>query len=1579
MLNFTETAIRLYRQLFGTPELAGQLADGIETVLDGNTAVAVTEACISEVAALGGGFLEQGAALAWLSEQQRITSNLFDEKLSVQQADSPRGALAAAIGVTLSGHRSSVFLNAQNMASCQDLLQLAVGRRLPLVVHLDNRLFSMQGNSAGSGHEALNQIMDSGCFILFAANAQEAVDFTLIARHVAEITLSPAIVVMDGNETALAAQDVRLPSIELVKQFIGRVDDKIKSPSIAQKQLFSETRDRLHAWFDLDKPALQGMMLEPKIAALGNAARKVYFDELIESSLSKAFSTFAKLTGRKYSSISASGLKKSDIIFIAQGSAIETIKAMNKFLHKQKVAKDKIKVGVIGLSSVRPFNADKLIDLLSKNRCTSNQIVVLERLNVPLADDAPLMREIRAAIQKKNISAQMPKLHSIIYGLAGVSLNIADLWQLCKEIKNNQLKSQYIGIPFNTDSLSAASTHPKRQVMLDTLKRYYPQINSLGLNAKEKLLPLFVDSNNKAKQANNHLSIAISYLTDNKSNTAYTMDLASFLHKLNANFIRSFISPAWEQWSKRQTDYLTQSNDAYDTGASSLVDYFIVLAADGKSILKACQGLNDNGQLLFTDNGFFKAQTTTKAEQQIWKNCLALIKQKNLTLYKINAVDNKCFENRDVEVSAEKIQWEKILGIFSGILHANNMLNIKARKILSIRQSFLSHFSEENQSMLSVFFKQTMENIKTFDSNYFVENVENKQGNIGLTDSKAAEDNIQIKPSMVEKIGHAGSGYDSLPRFWDQVGVLYNSGQISQLTADPYLTAGLVPSLTASFNDISIQNPGLDIPQFKSQNCTACGLCWVNCPDSAIASVALTPKALIDTAINCSGADALRQVSGKLASHIAKQLRSGAINDETQAKYAKDLLIDAINWLKEKSGLPEERLLAIEADFEKALPVIANLPIVDSDIFFHSQEKQENGSGELFSLTINPEACKACGLCVELCEEQALVQLASDPTSTNTIEDNNEEIQVVEKLSATQYKKLWQIWQQTPDTLSTTIERLITEKSMPTGAALMLSRHNAFALSGGDSAEPASGEKIAMRQLLSAVEYHQQPLLFRFISEIEQLKDELKQEINSSLSAALPTDNLSLLSERLSDIKTRQVDLNELLDSNVQVMESAAIDAAKVRTYVEHVLQLNELHWKLSQGIYGIGRSRYSLCITSNSLASWAGTFPHNPFHVPVNIDVTGETAQIAAGLVHGQVNDLLSAISLKRQAKASIDVRYAKEVGKLEQLDWNDLTYDEQQLCPPLLLVGGDDLLGGQGFSQVSQLLNSSYPVKIVVFTELDSGLVHGGLNECKLNSHIDSRNNLAMMAVSQRNAYVAQTSIANNNHLQLCVHDLLYSSTPGLLSIHTPSPARHGFSPQYCLRQAQLAVSSRMFPLFTYNPQQPGVFGSRISIEANESNMTNWIEIKDNKALTPVDWALHEGRFQAHFSPLISNALLPIDLLEWINLSAVEQKKKTPFIIIDEDKMAVSKEFALMVKNKQDAWQTLQELAGIITPFTDYVEKCTEERLKSEHQAQLDALRIEYEEKLAVLEANYNNDTHTKIRNQLMGLAGYNTDRLN
>ncbi|RKZ95519.1 MAG: hypothetical protein DRQ43_05350, partial [Gammaproteobacteria bacterium] len=1257
MLNLTETAIRLYRQLFGSPELAGLIADGLETVLDGNTAIAVTEACITEVAALGGGFLQQGAALAWLSEQQRVSRNIFGEQLSVQQADSPRGALASAIGVTLSGHRSTVFLSAQDLSACQDLLQTAAGRHLPLVIHLDNRLSAMQASSTGSGHDAVHQAMDSGCFVLFASNVQEAVDFTLLARYVAEITLTPALVVIDGAETALAAQDVRLPSAELIKQFIGRADELITSPSTAQKQLFTEQRKRVHNWHDLDKPVLQGAMQDSKTFALGSAARETYFDDLVQPTLEQAFAQYAQLTGRQYSSISTYELKKADIIVIAQGSAIETLKAFSFYLktlkNKKQNKNEKIKLGVIGLHTLRPFNSTVLVDLITNNKNASQQLIVLERMNVSLADDAPLMREIRAVLYKTShnntqsmLKNELPELRSVIYGLGGSTLNISDLWALCHSIKadskqidkenNTSAKGKYLGIPFVSYDVKNARSktkeyHPKRQVMLDTLERYYPQITQLGINAKGKQLSL-------CSEATSSVSFAVSYIADSSSAAlSYAMDLSAYLHKLKDGFIRSSVSSSWEQWSKRQTDFITQSEAPYAIGDSSLVDVFILLASDAKSLLSACQKLNDNGILLFSDSKF----SASDSSKSLINDSLKLIKEKNLTLYKTDA---------DPDNISDVLIWEKMLATLSAVLINNKQINLKSRKIISLRESLLSD-ADNSASQREETFKETFllaieaaqKNNLSFRADKLLHVIAGSTAQSNSAVSSAMTSEI---PEMVKNLGQATESYDSLPRFWDQIGVLQQQGEADQLTADPYLATGTIPSLSAAFNDMSqyrhtledtMTDPRALIPAFNPKACTACGECWSNCPESAIATVAINPKVLIETGIKLSGADALRSVSSKLASQIAKRCRNSANENEIEVNNTGELLSDAFDVFKEKSAMPEERMQSIEADFSKAHTAIAEFPVVVSDLLFYSQEKKQNDSGELFSLVINPDSCKGCGLCVELCEAQ---HEASDKENNNDDsyainsaalnnsyldkENGTEEqaAQLSRESLEQSYKRQWQIWQKTPDTASATIERLLQEQTIEAGSALMLSRYNAFSLSGGDQSELASGEKIAMRHLLSAAEYHQQPLLHQFISELEHLRDELKQEINTCLSEALPVDNLAHLAEKLSDVKTRQVDLNTLLEQNTQVMDSTSIDALKTHQLVTLVLKINELHWKLSEGAYGIGRARYSLCITSASIASWAGTFPHNPFHVPVNIDVTGECAQVAAGLIQGQIKD---------------------------------------------------------------------------------------------------------------------------------------------------------------------------------------------------------------------------------------------------------------------------------------------------------------------------------------------------------------------
>ena len=59
-------------------------------VLDGNSAVAMTEAALAESAALGASFPADTATLAWRAEQTRYAANLLGSPLSNLGGEGPR-------------------------------------------------------------------------------------------------------------------------------------------------------------------------------------------------------------------------------------------------------------------------------------------------------------------------------------------------------------------------------------------------------------------------------------------------------------------------------------------------------------------------------------------------------------------------------------------------------------------------------------------------------------------------------------------------------------------------------------------------------------------------------------------------------------------------------------------------------------------------------------------------------------------------------------------------------------------------------------------------------------------------------------------------------------------------------------------------------------------------------------------------------------------------------------------------------------------------------------------------------------------------------------------------------------------------------------------------------------------------------------------------------------------------------------------------------------------------------------------------------------------------------------------------
>jgi pyruvate-ferredoxin/flavodoxin oxidoreductase len=359
---------------------------------------------------------------------------------------------------------------------------------------------------------------------------------------------------------------------------------------------------------------------------------------------------------------------------------------------------------------------------------------------------------------------------------------------------------------------------------------------------------------------------------------------------------------------------------------------------------------------------------------------------------------------------------------------------------------------------------------------------------------------------------------------------------------------------------------------------------------------------------------------------------------------------------------------------------------------------------------------------------------------------------------------------------------------------------------------------------------------------------------------------------------------------------------------------------------------------------------------------MTGNAAQLAAGLVEGHLEETTELVRLLRLAQLEVEqpdgVDWKREA--LGMLHWQDLDDDELALCPPLVLLGSDEILAGQGLGQLIWLLNSGLPVKVLVLGALDVIGQGTGINS--------RRADLGLLALAQRNAFVAQTSIAKPSHLGESMLRALSYRGPALLHVYAPSPSRDGFPASQTAVQAALAVSSRTLPMFRYDPRGEGVFGSCISLEGNPDPA----EPLTDTSLA--DWALGQKRYAEHFEPLPDDAAATIAMAEWLLLDPASRSGKTPYVVApgeDERRMSVSRALAASASDRLAAWQTLQELAGIVTPFTEQLERDIRAELAAGHQADLDAQKQAAAAELRELEQKTQAEIARNIRSRLLELA--------
>jgi pyruvate/2-oxoacid:ferredoxin oxidoreductase beta subunit len=210
-------------------------------------------------------------------------------------------------------------------------------------------------------------------------------------------------------------------------------------------------------------------------------------------------------------------------------------------------------------------------------------------------------------------------------------------------------------------------------------------------------------------------------------------------------------------------------------------------------------------------------------------------------------------------------------------------------------------------------------------------------------------------------------------------------------------------------------------------------------------------------------------------------------------------------------------------------------------------------------------------------------------------------------------------------------------------------------------------------------------------------------------------------------------------------------------------------------------------------------------------------------------------------------------------RLRWDQAGHADRRLW----VFGGDGAMYDIGFQSLSRLAASGLDVKALV---LDTGVYSntgGQASTASFTAQVsklaaygkaehgkhEKRKELGRIMVAHGEAYVAQVAACNLNHLYKAVMEANAYPGPAVIVAYTPCMPEHGIADDAANRQAKLAVESRAFPLFTYDPRRGGSLAERLSLQGNPAVKEDWSKNPDGTIFDFIAFARTEGRFGQHF----------------------------------------------------------------------------------------------------------------------------------
>lgn len=330
-----------------------------------------------------------------------VADGLVDTELVT--VESEHSAMSASIGAAASGARTMTATSSQGLALMWEMLYIAAGLRLPIVMPMVNRALSAPINIHCDHSDSMGA-RDSGWIQIFSENAQEVYDNIFQAIRIAEHpdVLLPVMVTFDGFIISHAMEPVETYEDSKIREFIGPYNPPYSLLDF-EHPITVGSIDLTDYYFEHKRAEA-----EPMYHAL----------DVIE----EIAADFERTFGKRYGILEDYRMEDAEAALIVMGSTAGTAKVAI-----DEVRDNGMKIGMIKMRVFRPFPHKQLADALSGMKA----VAVMDRAEGMSGFGGPVFSEIRSALYDLQ---KPPIVTNYIYGLGGRDINVEQIVCVCRDL-----------------------------------------------------------------------------------------------------------------------------------------------------------------------------------------------------------------------------------------------------------------------------------------------------------------------------------------------------------------------------------------------------------------------------------------------------------------------------------------------------------------------------------------------------------------------------------------------------------------------------------------------------------------------------------------------------------------------------------------------------------------------------------------------------------------------------------------------------------------------------------------------------------------------------------------------------------------------------------------------------------------------------------------------------------------------------------------------------------------------------------------------------------------------------------------